>query len=207
MSQLICIDRQRDSRGKIIKYVLMKADTLDYIEVDADKIRSYLENKGTYITNLKLSRDGRILLKDDKFQKMIDRDNKIHANNKTIKIDVEAYVDAILSKIISYSKSSRCTSCTDMIKFGNINTKGDINTFTINVANSKVGYDNCVIILRYRKNILKHNNKDCDAAIDIDIVGVKTANNKVKFAEHDEITICNLHIRDGKQVNTINISD
>ena len=201
MEKYICVDRQRDSNGNIVKYIFMNLLTNSYHSLEPDAVRNILRQNNGQLVNLKLSKDNRVLLVNDNFQNAVDKTNVRH--DSFIKSKVESYVDSTLTKILDFGNKS--VSSKGLISFSGLNTDGDVNSFKVYVKASDLGYSDSTLVLRYRKDITELGNKRYKAVIKVGVVGIISSDSKIKISSNKVFTASSFTFTETSGVTSLNI--
>lgn len=167
---LVCVDRLKDSKGKIIQYAIQNTTTNEIIHVNSDILKEKLRNDEIAVLNLKLTLDDRVILLNNDFQKKVDKTNRKYKNDANVTKSLEEAVDKFMSSVYSFKYFSDIANVTKVL---NVNTSGDENTITLAIRNSILeGEKNTKVLLRYRKNVIKKEDANYYVNVAVKIIGI-----------------------------------
>lgn len=167
---LVCVDRLKGSKGKIIQYAIQNTTTNEIIHVNSDILKEKLRNDEIAVLNLKLTLDDRVILLNNDFQKKVDKTNRKYKNDANVTKSLEEAVDKFMSSVYSFKYFSDIANVTKVL---NVNTSGDENTITLAIRNSILeGEKNTKVLLRYRKNVIKKEDANYYVNVAVKIIGI-----------------------------------
>lgn len=171
MSTWFCVDRIRNNSNKVIRYIVKDINTGIVQEILVENIKEFIAREN--VLNLRITKDGRVYLMNSNFQDEVDKQNSKYSNMKDFN-KIEDSVDYLMTKVTSLLLN-------EYMSFYGLTTKGDTNSFCINIEGSKLGGKDTSLIIRYRKNIVEPNKNSKKVQVIAQIVGLTSKEGNVEF--------------------------